>query len=159
MSLVLRNVDVDPVSPLDTWPYEALVTLVERGSVTDWARLAAAVHDDPWGPVARQVEDYLSYERPYGVAPLLQRTVQRARREAVQRERAAVGAEVDELARRSGLSTADLARRLGTSRSRLSTYRSARVTPAATFLVRLRTLVTRLEAPDDRAPAGAQGPG
>ena len=155
MTVVLRNVDVDPASPLDTWPYEALVTLVERGSVTDWARLAAVIHDDPWGDVARQVEDYLSYERPSGVAPLLERAVERARREAVERERAAVAAEVDELAGRSGLSTADLARRLGTSRSRLSTYRWGRVTPAATFVVRLRALVTRLEVPDDPSPAGS----
>jgi len=154
VSLGFRNVDADPADPVATWPYEALVTLVERGSVTDWARLAAAVHADPWGDVARQVEDYLSYERPYGVAPLLERAVERARRETVDRERAAVAAEVDEPARRSGLSTADLARRLGTSRSRLSTCRSGRVTPAATFLVRVRALVTRLEASDDLVPPG-----
>jgi len=146
MTAAVRNVDVDPASPLQTWPYEALVTLVERGSVTDWARVAGAIHDDPWGPVARQVEDYLAYERPYGVAPLLERAVGRARRQAAEHERAVVAAEVDGLVRRSGLSTADLARRVGTSRSRLSTYRSGRVTPAATFLVRLRAQVTRLEA-------------
>lgn len=158
MTVVLRNVDVDPASPLDTWPYEALVTLVERGSVIVWARLAAAVHDDPWGDVARQVEDHLSYERPYGVAPLLERAVERMRREAADRERAVVAAEVDELARRSGLSTADLARRLGTSRSRLATYRSGRGTPAATLLVRLRAVVTRLEASDDPVHPGQPRP-
>lgn len=144
MSAVIRNVDVAPDAPLTEWPYEALVTMVERGSVTDWARLADEVDDDPWGPVARQLEEYLSYERPYGVAPLLERAIGRARRELEARERATVAAEVDELVRLSGLTTAALARRLGTSRSRLSTYRSGGVTPSAAFLVRLRALVGRL---------------
>lgn len=145
MTATIRNVDVEAGAPLADWPYEGLITLVERGSVTDWARLAAEVHDDPWGPVARQIEEYLSYERPYGVAPLLERAIARARQRQAARERAAVAAEVDTLARRSGLSTAVLAGRLGTSRSRLSTYRTGRVTPSAAFLVRLRALVARLE--------------
>lgn len=145
MTAPIRNVDVDPTSPLETWPYEALVTLVERGTVTDWARLAAAIGVEPWGPVARQLEEYFSYERPYGVTPLLERAVARARGATADAERAEVAAEVASLMRRSALSTADLARRLGTSRPRLSTYRSGTVTPAATCLVRLRTLVHRLE--------------
>lgn len=144
MSVTQRNVDVVATVPLSGWPYEALVTMVERGMVTDWARLATEVHDDPWGPVARQLEEYLSYERPYGVAALLERTIARARQQQVAAERSAVADEVGALARRSGLSTAELARRLGTSRSRLSTYRTGRVTPSAAFMVRLRTLVDRL---------------
>jgi DNA-binding transcriptional regulator YiaG len=149
MTAAIRHVDVDPGAPLETWPYEALVALVERGTVGDWARLAVEVAGDPWGPVARQLEDYLSYERPYGVGPLLARSIDRARQHAVQRERAAVADEVGELVRRSGLTTSDLASRLGTSRPRLSTYRSGAVTPSAAFLVRLRALVARREASRD----------
>lgn len=145
MTAAIRNVDVDLAAPLDEWPYEALVVLVERGTITDWARLVDEVAADPWGPVARQLEEYLSYERPYGVAPLLDRAIVRARTAAADRERTAVAAEVDELVRRSGRSLTELAARLGTSRSRLSTYRSGTVTPAATFLVRLRGLVELLE--------------
>lgn len=145
MNAAIRNVDVDPTAPLEAWPYEALVALVERGRIADWARLVDEVFADPWGPVARQLEEYLSYERPYGVAPLLDRAIARARNGAVERERAAVAAEVDDLVRRSGRSLTELAARLGTSRSRLSTYRSGSVTPAATFLVRLRGLVALLE--------------
>jgi len=144
MSAVLRNVDVDPHAPLATWPYEALVTMVERGSVTEWSRLAAEVFAEPWGPVARQLEEYLSYARPYGVAPLLERAIARARAEQARGEREIVAAEVDALLRRSGLTTAALARRLGTSGSRLSTYRTGRVTPSAAFMVRLREHVERV---------------
>lgn len=37
MSTAIRHVDVDPEAPLAAWPYEALVTLIERRSVRDWA--------------------------------------------------------------------------------------------------------------------------
>jgi len=144
MALTLRNVDVDPDAPLDTWPYEALVTLIERGSVTDWARLTAHVKEQPWGVVARQVQDYLAYERPVGLAPLLERTIAAARTAQERRERADVAARVDELIRRSGLTTAEFASRIGTSRSRLSTYRTGSVTPSAALLLRMERLVERL---------------
>ena len=141
MTVAFRNVDADPGAPVEEWPYEALVTAIERGTLGDWVRITRAVDADPWGPVARQVEDYLSYAQPWGVGPLLSRAVARARRQAEEAERAEVAREVARLAARSGLSLAELAGRLGTSRSRLSTYRSGRVTPSAAFLVRLRRLV------------------
>lgn len=149
----IRHVDVDEGSSLESWPYEALVVLVERGGIGDWARLADAVQRDPWGPVARQLEEYFSYERPYGVAPLLTRAIDRARANAVDRERDAVAAEVGDLVRRAGLPLAELAPRVGTSRSRLSTYRSGSVVPSATFLVRLRAVVARLEVDGAAPPA------
>ena len=141
MTVAFRNVDADPGAPVEEWPYEALVTAIERGTLGDWVRITRAVDADPWGPVARQVEDYLSYAQPWGVGPLLSRAVARARRQAEEAERAEVAREIAQLAARSGLSLAELAGRLGTSRSRLSTYRSGRVTPSAAFLVRLRRLV------------------
>lgn len=155
--LHFRNVDADPADPVDTWPFEALVTAIERGGIADWVRITRAIDLDPWGEVARAVEDYLSYARPYGVGPLLGRAVARARTRAEQRERAAVAAEVADLVKASGLTMADLARRLGTSRTRLSTYRSGRVVPSATFLVRLRSLVLALggQVPEAGLTGGA----
>lgn len=144
MSLRFRNVAADPRDPVGSWPYEALVTAIERGSVRDWARITAEIKTDPWGPVARQVEDYLGYERPYGVGPLLEEAIARARRAAEQRERAQVAEDVASLVARSGLSMGELAARAGTSRSRLSTYRSGMVMPSAAFMVRLRDVVERL---------------
>lgn len=143
MSLTFRNVDLDPGAPLDAWPFEAIVTLLERGSVTDWAQLTAHIKGQPWGVVARQVEDYLGYERPAGLAPLLERAITAARASAERRERADVAARVDELIRRSGLTTAEFASRIGTSRSRLSTYRTGSVTPSAALLLRMERLAER----------------
>lgn len=144
MSVRFRNVDVDRAAPIEQWPYEALVTMIERGTVSDWVELSRAIAEDPWGPVARQVEEFLAYERPYGVAPLLERAIRRARARAEQRERQVVAAEVDDLVRRAGLTTTELATRIGTSGSRLSTYRSGTVMPSAALLVRLRETVARL---------------
>ncbi len=114
-----------------------MVTMIERGSITDWARLAEEFDHDPWGEVARQVEDYLAYEQPYGVAPLLRRAIAHARARAEAAERQQVAAQVRLLLEKSGLMPAQFARRIGTSRSRLSTYRSGTVTPLVALLVRM----------------------
>ena len=146
MALQLRNVDVDPSEPLESWPFEALVTLIERGSVTDLVRLTRAIGRDTWGPVTRQVEEYLSYENPAGVGPLLARRIERARTEAEAAERAAVAGQVAELIGRSGLTLSEFATRIGTSRSRLSTYRSGSVTPSAALLLRMQRVAQRTVA-------------
>ncbi|HET8560814.1 MAG TPA: helix-turn-helix transcriptional regulator [Marmoricola sp.] len=141
--LRFRNVDADVAAPVSTWPYEALVSAIERGSLSDWRRIAAAIRDDPWGDVARDVEAYLSYAEPSGVATLLGRAIARARQGARQEERSIVGARVRELVRRSGLARADFARRAGTSESRLSTYCSGSVLPSAGMMVRFERLAER----------------
>lgn len=141
--LHLRNVDVDPAEPLESWPFEALVTLIERGSVTDLARLTRAIGLDPWGPVARQVEEYLSYASPAGLAPLLTRRLSRARAATEAAERAAVARQVAELITQSGFTLGEFATRIGTSRSRLSTYRSGSVTPSAALLLRMQRVAQR----------------
>ncbi|MGL5928457.1 MAG: helix-turn-helix domain-containing protein [Dermatophilaceae bacterium] len=142
--LVFRNVDADPADPVETWPYEALVAAIERGTIGAWVRVTSAIDREPWGDVARQVEEYLAYAAPKGVGPLLARAVERARAQAGARERGEVAAEMARLVDATGLPLAEVARRIGTSRSRLSTYRSGRVVPSAALIVRLRHLVDRL---------------
>lgn len=99
-NLVFRNVDADPSDPVETWPYEALVTAVERGTIGDWVRITAAIDREPWGEVARQIEEHLGYAAPRGVGPLLARAVARARLDAETQERAEVAAEVSSAHRR-----------------------------------------------------------
>jgi DNA-binding transcriptional regulator YiaG len=90
--------------------------------------------------VARRIEEVLTYNWPYGVAPLMERVIVRAREETETAERKAVAAEVDQLVRASGLSRVEFASRIGTSASRLSTYVTGKVTPSAAMLVRMRRL-------------------
>ena len=137
-ALKFRNVDASPDDPVETWPFEGILAAVERGTLPDWDRLATAIRADPWGPVAQQVLEAVRLSRPYGTTELLEAVVARARRLAMDSERDTVASEVRDLAGRSGLSKQEFADRIGTSRSRLSTYMSGKVVPSATLMVRMR---------------------
>ncbi len=145
--LAFRNVDASPDDPVAEWPAEAIQTALERGSLTYWRRLAEAIRAEPWGPVARRVENVLAYCRPYGVANVMERVIADAREAAEADERQAVAAEISRLVDESGLTRADFASQIGTSASRLSTYVNGKVTPSASLLVRMR-----------RQPVGASPP-
>lgn len=144
IELVFRNVDASPDEPVSGWPVEAIQTALERGSLPHWRRLAAAIEEEPWGPVARRVEEVLGYSRPYGVAEVMERVIERVRDVTERAERDAVAKEVDTLVKVSGLTRAEFASRIGTSASRLSTYATGKVTPSAALLVRMRRLVTNV---------------
>jgi DNA-binding transcriptional regulator YiaG len=137
-ALKFRNVDASPEDPVETWPFEGILTAVERGTLPDWVRLATAIRADPWGTVAQQVLEAIHLSHPYGTAELLEEVVARARQQALDSERKDVASEVRELVGKSGLPKQDFAERIGTSRSRLSTYMSGKVVPSATLMVRMR---------------------
>jgi DNA-binding transcriptional regulator YiaG len=143
VALAFRNLTITPEAPVWQWPTEAVQIALERGDLADWRRIVAAIRADPWGKTARQVEEVLSHSRPYGVAEVMQTALHRAREQAEARERATVAAEIREAVRRSGLSRADFASRIGTSASRLSTYTSGKVTPSATLMLRIRHAADR----------------
>ena len=137
-ALKFRNIDASPDDPVETWPFEGFLAAVERGTLPDWDRLATAIRADPWGPVARQVLEAVHLSHPYGTTELLEAVVARARQLAISSERDNVASEVRDLVGRSGLTRQDFADRIGTSRSRLSTYMSGKVVPSATLMVRMR---------------------
>ena len=137
-ALKFRNITASPNDPVDTWPFEGIRAAVERGTLPDWRRWATAIQADPWGPVAQQVLEAIRLARPYGTAELLEGVVGRARTLAADSEREDVAAEVRDIVDRSGLSKQDFAERIGTSRSRLSTYMSGKVVPSAALMVRMR---------------------
>lgn len=147
MPLTFRNVDAYPSDPVATWPYEGLVTAVERGSIRDWRRIAAELEADPWGRTARHLEAYFGYAEPCGAVSLLERALQRARERRSAQERAAVAARIDELVRQTGLSATEFAACIGTSASRLSTYRSGKVVPSAALMVRMERAAAQVSEP------------
>ncbi len=138
MTLKFRNLDFDSSAPVEEWPFEAISTAIERGGLPDWRRLAASIRRAPWGPVARQVEEVLAIERPYGTAELFESVIATVREEARAEERSQVAEEVASLVAKSGLGLREFARRIGTSPSRLSTYMRGKVTPSAALMVRMR---------------------
>lgn len=139
-TLAFRNVDASPGEPVSNWPAEAIQTALERGGLSDWQRLAAAIRDRPWGPVARCLEEVLGYSRPFGVADAMETVISRAREDAEEEDRRAVASEVNRLITQSGLSRTEFASQIGTSPSRLSTYASGKVTPSAALLFRMLRL-------------------
>ena len=141
-ALKFRNVNSCPEDPVETWPFEGILAAVERGTLPDWRRLAKAVKADPWGPVAQQVMEAVSLCRPYGTTELLQAVISRARMQAADSERGEVASEIRKLVDDSGLSRQDFADRIGTSRSRLSTYISGKVVPSASLMVRIRRVAS-----------------
>lgn len=141
MTLSFRNVDASPDDDVRTWPYEALVTAVDRGLVPDWQPLFAEIRRSPWGRVARRIERYLTYREPDGVGTLFSLAIQRARTDRERADKAEVAARVRAAVAASGLTNAQFAELVGTSASRLSTYLNGQVTPSAAMLVRMETLV------------------
>lgn len=138
MALAFRNLTITPDAPVSEWPTEAVQTALERGDLADWHRIVVEIGTDPWGKTARQIEEVLSHTRPYGISEAMETALARARERAEASERAVIAAEIGEAVRRSGLSRADFASRIGTSSSRLSTYVSGKVIPSATLMLRIQ---------------------
>lgn len=136
-ALRFRNLDVEPSEPVATWPTEGVIAALERGGLSHWRQLAAAVRTDPWGPVARRLEDALRATQPYGVAVLMERVLERTRTNCERTERSDVARRVRALLDASGLGRGAFAERVGTSASRLSTYLNGKVAPSSTLMVRM----------------------
>ena len=156
-ALKFRNIIASPDDPVETWPFEGILAAVERGTLPDWRRLAQAIAADPWGPVAKQVLEAVQISRPYGTTELLEGAVALARQLAADAERDQVASEVRELVGHSGLSRQEFADRIGTSRSRLSTYMAGKVMPSAALMVRMRRVVRLAREPRWRPNAEQSG--
>ena len=150
MGVKFRNVDASPTDDVRTWPYEALVAVIDRGLVPDWKPVFAEIRRSPWGTVARRVERYLTYREPDGAGALFALAIEHARAQADDSDRAEVAARVRAAVERSGLTRARFAQLVGTSASRLSTYSSGKVTPSAALLLRMERAASRSRRSDPR---------
>lgn len=138
-----RHVEGSPADPVETWPAEAIQAAIERGSLSDWRRLAAATRSDPWGRVARIVEEVTGWGEHDGVDALLQRVVARARDDVDAAARAHYARQVREARQRTGLTLREFARLAGTSASRLSDYERGRTAPTTDVLGRIEHVARR----------------
>ena len=144
--LAFRNIDASPADPVESWPYEGLVTAMERGYLSDWKRIAAAIRAAPWGLTARSVLGYAEYGEESGVAALLSETVRRARAHQEAEERQEVAVAVRSAITESELTGKLFAVEVGTSASRLSTYATGQVQPSAAMLIRIQSTARNLRA-------------
>lgn len=143
MSVSFRNVDVDVAAPLDTWPAEAIEMLVDRGSLSDWRRLALALAQVPWGSLAQTVEDIVGLGGHYGVDLIMERLLQQARQRSTLAGRRRYADRLRSMRRAAGLSMRELASAAGTSPARISDYENARVSPTTDVLARLEDVLAR----------------
>jgi DNA-binding transcriptional regulator YiaG len=137
MRTQFRNVDFDHGEPLDAWPAEAIETIIDRGSLTDWCQLADAIRRNPWGPAARAAETVVDWDEHYGVDALISRVIRRAREDVVQRGRTMYAKQIRAWRAQTGLTLRQFAYAAGTSASRLSDYENAKVSPTTDVLGRL----------------------
>lgn len=138
MTVRFRNVDFDSASPVDEWPAEAIETIMDRGSLSDWRRLADAIRRNPWGPAARTVETIAAWDEHDGVDPLMANVIRRAREEVDLSGRARYAEQIRSWRAQTGMTLREFALAAGTSASRLSDYENAKVAPTTNVLGRLR---------------------
>ncbi len=150
MTVRFRNLDLDTAEPMDQWPAEAIETLIDRGSLSDWRRLAETIRRKPWGPAARTTETVTGWGEHYGVDVLMSGAVRRAREEITLAGRAEYAARIRSWRTQCGMTLRQFAQAAGTSASRLSDYENAKVAPTTDVLGRLshvaETHASRLRA-------------
>jgi DNA-binding transcriptional regulator YiaG len=132
-----RNLDFDPAQPPDQWPAEAIETVMDRGSLSDWHQLAEAIRSYPWGPAARTTETVAGWGEHYGVDALMINVIRHARENVTLEGRAEYAAQIRTWRTQTGMTLRQFARAAGTSASRLSDYENAKVAPTTDVLGRL----------------------
>lgn len=142
-TMTFRNLDIEPEAPVEEWGVAGILTALERGGITQWRAIAAAVMADPWGRAARQLQQALtcvdadSGFDESGVVYTMRQVVTNSRSRAEADERRAVAGRVRDMVDRSGLAAGEFASCVGTSASRLSTYMSGKVCPSAAMMLRM----------------------
>jgi len=152
VSIAFRNVEASWEDPVSTWPYEAIVTTLERGGLIDWQPLVRDIRSHPWGRSARAIESYAKNPSDRAVADYFLLVVDDARKEYADAERDEVVSRVQQAVWSSGLTQSEFARLVGTSGSRLSTYLSGAVTPQATMLLRIERESAAVQKEKSRTP-------
>jgi len=153
MTTPFRNLDFDRSEPLDWWPAEAIETVIDRGSRSDWRQLADAIRDNPWGAAARTAETVVGWGEHYGVDVLLCNVIRHAREDLTQRGRATYAEQIRVWRAETGMTLRQFAKAAGTSASRLSDYENAKVAPTTDVLGRLNHVAVTHTLGDGRQDA------
>lgn len=133
MALRFRNLDVTPADPVEQWGAEGLLSAIDRGSLRDWRRIAAAVDAEPFGELADQLSVALDLAQDVGVVSAMRRRLAAARDRTA---RSLAAERLGAAAARYGGTAAAFAGEVGTSSSRMSTYLRGTVMPSAAVLMK-----------------------
>lgn len=78
-SVTFRNLVITPNDPVERWGVEGIETALERGGLEEWRRIASAVAREPFGEVAADLEQVLSYADPYGIGRVMRALLEQCR--------------------------------------------------------------------------------
>ncbi|GAC81280.1 hypothetical protein SAMN04488550_1432 [Gordonia malaquae] len=79
--LQFRNLVVTPDDPVDQWGVEGVLAALDRGTLKNWRKIAAAVRSDPHGRTAEDLDVALRLAEDRGAVAIMTRVLARARRE------------------------------------------------------------------------------
>jgi ribosome-binding protein aMBF1 (putative translation factor) len=133
-----RNLAVAPERPVEEWTTEGVLSVLERGSLKDWRRLAETVQAAPYGAAAEELLEAIEITESRGIAAAMRQVLNDARMTEAERIAGRVRASI----RRSGLTQTAFAARIRTSQSRLSTYAAGKVTPSAVVMARIERVAS-----------------
>ena len=87
MVVAFRNLTTTWNDPIDLWPYEAVVTTMERGLVSDWQPILQDLRERPFGRIAGYVTHYAQDPGDKASAAFFLEALHRARAAQEQTER------------------------------------------------------------------------
>lgn len=132
-ALEFRNINPDPSDPVESWPFEGIVTAIDRGYLSDWRRMLAHARLYPESQFTDDLREAIAVADDRRAADYLAACLDSDATTHCARELTRY-IEASRLGRRR------FAELLGTSRSRLSTYESGKVRPSAELLERARRI-------------------
>lgn len=141
MPLRFRNIDATPDDPVEAWGFEGMLAAIDRGYAKDWRKLVAAVAANP--ALRRAFDEAREAAESRATVALLDEALAQATRTPSQQALARLRAAY----RGTRMTQAELASRLGTSRSRLNSYLAGRVTPSMDVLVAVEQIADEYRAP------------
>ncbi|CAN5791029.1 MAG: helix-turn-helix domain-containing protein [Euzebyaceae bacterium] len=116
MTANLRHLDYGPDACVPDVGAAGLQAILDSRDVTAWRPILRHVRDDPWGPVARRVEQVVEHLESYGTAAALRAWVARCRAglpadaRTLAEQRDAEGRSQRQVAAAMGISQAQVAR-------------------------------------------------
>lgn len=108
-----RSPVISAGQPVEFWPSAAIGSALEDGDLVTWKQLAAAIKRDPYGRIAREVEEVLEGAQPRGISKALWEVLLRARAYRDPDERAEVIPNDRPLMERSGIGKREFALGIG----------------------------------------------
>jgi DNA-binding XRE family transcriptional regulator len=164
--LRFRHLDYAPGTPVASLGPAAVEALLDRGDLDDWKPLAHEIARDPWGETAETVHRLCDAHPMYGTSSLWRSWIDQLRdREdetrlhSLPEIRAKAGLTQTEVAKRLGISQADVSKLERRRDTRLSTLRAYARALGATLSVTFRwpggsKSMTLRPPRDDAEPAG-----